>query len=53
MLVQADLPLDVYGSDLVRAIVSVKWASYARLFLMLQVIQYFTYFVLFLMYQVG
>jgi hypothetical protein len=53
VLVQADLPPEVYGSELVRAIVSVKWSSFARTFLLLQVIQYCTFFLIFLMYQVS
>jgi hypothetical protein len=53
VLVQANLPPEVYGSEMVRAIVSVKWTSFARTFLLLQVIQYFTYFFFFLLYQVG
>lgn len=30
-------PLDLYGRDLVRAIIQVKWESYARAFLLMQV----------------
>jgi hypothetical protein len=37
VLVQANLPPEVYGSEMVRAIVSVKWTSFARTFLLLQV----------------
>jgi len=48
--VSSNTDADLYGRDLVRAVIEVKWDSYARAFLLMQFVQFLVFMVLFLTY---
>eukprot|EP00882_Tetradesmus_deserticola_P013423 GHRQ01014252.1.p1 GENE.GHRQ01014252.1~~GHRQ01014252.1.p1 ORF type:complete len:609 (+),score=264.50 GHRQ01014252.1:262-1827(+) len=49
-LVSANVDADLYGKELVRAIINVKWESFARAFLLMQFVQFFAFLTFFLAY---
>jgi hypothetical protein len=49
-LLSANVDADLYGRELVRAIINVKWESFARAFLLMQFVQFLAFFTFFLAY---
>lgn len=49
-LVMTNTDTDLYGCEVVRAVINVKWNTYARAFLLLQLAQYLCFLILFLVY---